>query len=114
MDAPRNNPEGLITWEKVEKKMNWGVLLLLGGGYTLSNGCSKSGLSGKLTLREKLCEITKKFLNFKKKKVGICQNRPNCTKLQKLLFSNYIKKLNNKKMIEILPEFPKILRLQKN
>ena len=62
----RDNPEGLITWEKVEKKMNWGVLLLLGGGYTLSNGCSKSGLSGKLTLRAELCETDKKLIFFYK------------------------------------------------
>ena len=37
--------DGLVTWNTIEKKMPWGVLILLGGGFTLSYGCNKSGLS---------------------------------------------------------------------
>merc|ERR1712083_927595 len=37
--------EGLAHWNKVEKKMPWGVLLLLAGGFAMSKGCNDSGLS---------------------------------------------------------------------
>ncbi|XP_045171468.2 solute carrier family 13 member 2-like isoform X2 [Mercenaria mercenaria] len=35
----------LLTWKYVNDKMAWGVLLLMGGGFALADGCSKSGLS---------------------------------------------------------------------
>ena len=33
----------LITWEKVEKNLPWGVILLLSGGFALSDACKVSG-----------------------------------------------------------------------
>lgn len=35
----------LLTWKYVNDKMAWGVLLLMGGGFALADGCAKSGLS---------------------------------------------------------------------
>ena len=39
---PKNSPS-LVTWKIVEKKMPWGVLLFLGGGFALSDACTKTG-----------------------------------------------------------------------
>ena len=36
---------GLVTWNVVEKKIPWGVIILFGGGFALAEGCTKSGLS---------------------------------------------------------------------
>jgi len=36
----------LISWsgkDGVEKRLQWGVILLLGGGFALSDACTKSG-----------------------------------------------------------------------
>ncbi|XP_076452387.1 Na(+)/citrate cotransporter-like isoform X2 [Babylonia areolata] len=35
----------LLTWEQVHRKLPWGVILLLGGGFALANACKASGLS---------------------------------------------------------------------
>ncbi|XP_070204151.1 solute carrier family 13 member 2-like [Littorina saxatilis] len=35
----------LLTWERIDKKVPWGVIILLGGGFALANGCKVSGLS---------------------------------------------------------------------
>lgn len=35
----------LLDWKSVHAKMSWGVLLLLGGGFALSEVCKVSGLS---------------------------------------------------------------------
>ncbi|KAI8739249.1 solute carrier family 13 member 5 [Biomphalaria glabrata] len=35
----------LLNWKVVHEKMPWHLFLLLGGGYALSKGCEKSGLS---------------------------------------------------------------------
>ncbi|KAH9525648.1 hypothetical protein Btru_001953 [Bulinus truncatus] len=35
----------LLNWRAVHEKMPWHLFLLLGGGYALSKGCMKSGLS---------------------------------------------------------------------
>jgi sodium-dependent dicarboxylate transporter 2/3/5 len=40
-----SKPEGLITWNLIEKKIPWGVIILFGGGFALAEGCNKSGLS---------------------------------------------------------------------
>jgi di/tricarboxylate transporter len=37
--------QGLITWDMIEKKIPWGVIILFGGGFALAEGCNKSGLS---------------------------------------------------------------------
>ena len=50
----RSSPEGvdriepspaLITWNFVEKRMPWGIILLFGGGFALAAGSDTSGLS---------------------------------------------------------------------
>ncbi|XP_022093209.1 solute carrier family 13 member 5-like [Acanthaster planci] len=35
----------LLTWSIVQKKLPWNVVLLLGGGFALADGCRESGLS---------------------------------------------------------------------
>ncbi|XP_025089144.1 solute carrier family 13 member 2-like isoform X1 [Pomacea canaliculata] len=35
----------LLNWEVIHKKIPWGLLLLLGGGYAMARGCQESGLS---------------------------------------------------------------------
>lgn len=41
--APYYRP--LLTWEQVHRKLPWGVIILLGGGFALANACQDSGLS---------------------------------------------------------------------
>ena len=36
---------GLLSWDMIEKKIPWGVIILFGGGFALAEGCNKSGLS---------------------------------------------------------------------
>ena len=47
-DAPS---EALINWHTVEKKLPWGVILLLGGGFALADITKKSGLSEYMVLQ---------------------------------------------------------------
>ncbi|XP_076435049.1 Na(+)/citrate cotransporter-like isoform X2 [Babylonia areolata] len=35
----------ILTWKAVNEKLAWGVLLLMGGGFALADGCQASGLS---------------------------------------------------------------------
>ncbi|CAL1533334.1 unnamed protein product [Lymnaea stagnalis] len=42
---PPVNYEPLLDWATVNKRMAWGVLLLMGGGFALAEGCEESGLS---------------------------------------------------------------------
>ncbi|KAK7087494.1 Na(+)/citrate cotransporter-like isoform X2 [Littorina saxatilis] len=37
--------EPILTWKIVNERMAWGVLLLMGGGFALADGCQISGLS---------------------------------------------------------------------
>lgn len=39
---PKESPT-LITWDIIEKKLPWGVILFLGGGFALSDACTKTG-----------------------------------------------------------------------
>ena len=41
--------EALVAWNDVQKRLPWGVLLLLGGGFALAEACLESGLSAKLS-----------------------------------------------------------------
>ena len=35
----------MINWKTIETKLPWGVIILLGGGFAVSDACTKSGLS---------------------------------------------------------------------
>ena len=37
------NPPGILTWEIIQQKLQWGVIILLGGGMALSKGVKASG-----------------------------------------------------------------------
>ena len=41
LDDPQ--PPGILTWEIIQHKLQWGVIILLGGGYALSKGVKESG-----------------------------------------------------------------------
>ena len=41
--------EPLITWRTVEKRVPWGIILLLGGGFALAKGCEVSGKPNLIT-----------------------------------------------------------------
>ncbi|XP_056662903.1 Na(+)/citrate cotransporter isoform X4 [Monodelphis domestica] len=38
-------PPPLLTWKVAQKKVPWGIVLLLGGGFAVAKGCEVSGLS---------------------------------------------------------------------
>jgi len=42
---PKSSP-ALLNWPTVEKKLPWGVIILLGGGFALAKASKESGLSG--------------------------------------------------------------------
>lgn len=45
---PKGPSQSLLTWKFVHEKMEWGILLLLGGGFALSGGGSVSGLNSRI------------------------------------------------------------------
>ena len=42
-DVKSSRSPSLVSWELIEKKLPWGVILLLGGGFALSDACTKTG-----------------------------------------------------------------------
>ncbi|XP_070573701.1 Na(+)/citrate cotransporter-like [Ptychodera flava] len=44
-DSPSGSKPSLLNWPAVHKNLPWGLILLLGGGYALAEGCEVSGLS---------------------------------------------------------------------
>ena len=42
-DIKSKKSPSLVSWELIEKKLPWGVILLLGGGFALSDACTKTG-----------------------------------------------------------------------
>ncbi len=45
----------ILTWEAVEKRLCWGVVFLLGGGFAIGTAVQKTGLSallGMLTIHD--------------------------------------------------------------
>jgi len=48
--VPESSPS-LINWKTIETKLPWGVIILLGGGFAVSDACTKSGLSAWLVQR---------------------------------------------------------------
>jgi len=43
--SPSTPSEALLNWQIVEKRLPWGVIILLGGGFALADMTKKSGLS---------------------------------------------------------------------
>ena len=41
LDDPQ--PAGILSWELIQHKLQWGVIILLGGGFALSKGVKASG-----------------------------------------------------------------------
>ncbi|XP_077868542.1 Na(+)/citrate cotransporter-like [Saccoglossus kowalevskii] len=44
-DDPPGSKPSILNWPAVHKNLPWGLVLLLGGGYALAEGCEVSGLS---------------------------------------------------------------------
>ena len=38
----------ILTWKTAQSKMNWGVLLIIGGGYAMADASDKSGKHAKI------------------------------------------------------------------
>ncbi|XP_071945333.1 Na(+)/citrate cotransporter-like [Antedon mediterranea] len=44
-ESPVGPRKALLDWKITQKKLAWNIILLLGGGFALADGCEKSGLS---------------------------------------------------------------------
>ena len=42
-DIKSKKSPALVSWDLIEKKLPWGVILLLGGGFALSDACTRTG-----------------------------------------------------------------------
>ncbi|KAH8038824.1 hypothetical protein HPB51_003327 [Rhipicephalus microplus] len=47
-DPRKPGGRGLITWQEASERAQWGVIILVGGGMCLAEGCKQSGLSAML------------------------------------------------------------------
>lgn len=47
-EIPKRPSEALLTWDFVHERMEWGIVLLLGGGFALSAGGEVSGLNNRI------------------------------------------------------------------
>ena len=58
----------LLDWVTVEKRLPWGVILLMGGGFTLADATGKTGLSDYIVLQLEFLKVCRKccHLDFKK------------------------------------------------
>ncbi|XP_023331867.1 solute carrier family 13 member 5 isoform X2 [Eurytemora carolleeae] len=45
MAVPKASGEMFLPWQVIEKKLQWGVIIVIGGGFALSLGLEKSGLT---------------------------------------------------------------------
>ena len=54
--------EALLTWSVAQQHLPWGILLLLGAGFALADGCEASGLT--LVLGRHLAEVSHLFAFF--------------------------------------------------
>ena len=59
---PKRNPfhlslsqtsPGILTWELIQAKLQWGVIILLGGGFALSKGVKASGKYSYYSMKNK-------------------------------------------------------------
>eukprot|EP00096_Caligus_rogercresseyi_P012478 TRINITY_DN5231_c0_g1_i1.p1 TRINITY_DN5231_c0_g1~~TRINITY_DN5231_c0_g1_i1.p1 ORF type:complete len:554 (-),score=132.09 TRINITY_DN5231_c0_g1_i1:158-1819(-) len=66
LDSQPVSSEALITWNVIEKKLPWGIMFLLGGGYAMAGGTKASGLSKWLVdnLKQSLMEQEKWITNL--------------------------------------------------
>ena len=51
--------EGILTWDLIQHKLQWGVIILLGGGFALSKGVQASGMC---RINEQLKAMSRKGL----------------------------------------------------
>lgn len=56
-DLGRPNGRSLITWREANDRAQWGVMLLIGGGMCLAEGCKQSGLSAFLVEHLKSLDV---------------------------------------------------------
>ncbi|XP_068202926.1 Na(+)/citrate cotransporter-like [Palaemon carinicauda] len=48
---PKKGPQACLTWASIHEKLPWNIVLLLGGGFTIAEGATKSGLSAWLGIQ---------------------------------------------------------------
>ena len=41
-------PLNILSWEKLQQKIPWGVLILIGGGFVIAEGATETGFSALL------------------------------------------------------------------
>nr|XP_037269041.1 LOW QUALITY PROTEIN: solute carrier family 13 member 2-like [Rhipicephalus microplus] len=56
-DPRKPGGRGLITWREASERAQWGVMILVGGGMCLAEGCKQSGLSAMLVQHLKSLDV---------------------------------------------------------